>query len=314
MVPISARGGAARLPVAVPGRRLLGVLTPTHGFTATWAALVHAATAPGVSGADVFTVVTRAGWFIGSVRLPGLEGTAAWLLALVLVQRGGRLVGVRAIDMPSNWTSLHWGLSDEHIAAILRVANVRASAFAERILDGRSQLTGWLSLAAGLLLAPVSLLYLALARPLLGKLFFADERCTSCALCAKHCPFDAVRMTGAIPRRPYWTVDCESCMRCMNICPERAIQANWLAAAAQTLVLLVVFEAVAGAAVMPGGLAAQIAAFVAACVVILALTGPAYRIAWLLGRRPAVAWLLGHTTPTRFFRRYREPGTNLRDI
>lgn len=232
----------------------------------------------------------------------------------MLVLRGGRLVGVRAIDMPSNWTALHWGLSTEHVAAILRKAQARASAFAQRILDGRPQLTGWFSLAAGLLLAPVSLGYVVLARRLLGKLFFADERCTSCALCAKHCPFDAVHMAGRAPKRPYWTFGCEGCMRCMNICPERAIQASWLGAVAQLCVLLVVFETIVAAVAAIGGPTTRLAASVVACVALLALTGPTYRIAWFLGRPRAAAWLLGHTTPTRLFRRYREPETDLRDV
>lgn len=302
MTPISARGQEERVPAVAAGRRMLGVLAPTHGFTAPWAALTHAATVHGVRGADVFAVVTRAGWYAGPLRLPGLEGTAAWLLALMLVLRGGRLVGVRAVDMPSNWTALHWGMNDAHVAAILKAAKTWTSAFAESILGGRRRLTGWLALATGLVLAPVSLLYLLVARPLLGKLFFADERCTSCALCSKHCPFQAVHMRGGPPRRPFWTSDCQSCMRCMNICPERAIQANWLFAAAQTWVMLAVLEAIAGAAA------------IVACAAILALTGPLYRIVWVLDRPRAAAWLLGHTTPTRFFRRYREPGTDLRDI
>lgn len=298
MVPISTGRGHGRPPVVVLGPCLLGVLTPTHGFTATWASLVHAATVPGVRGVDVFTTVTRAGWFMGPLRLPGFEGTAAWLLAMVLVLRGGHLVGVRAVDMPSNWTSLHWGLNEEHISAILRAANVKATDFAERILDGRSQLTGWLPLAFGLLVAPVSLLYLLLARPLLGKLFFVDERCTSCGLCAQHCPVAAVHMIGSEPRTPYWS----------------AVQASWLAAVAQSLAMLAVFEMVAGMAAVLGGLTGNVIALVLASVAILALTEPAYRIAWLLGRLRPVAWLRGHMTPTRFFRRYREPGTDLRDI
>ncbi|MRS12839.1 MAG: (4Fe-4S)-binding protein [Actinobacteria bacterium] len=314
MASISGRVGEPRTPTTASDRRLLGVLTPTHGFTATWASIVHAATTPGVRGAEVFTVATRAGWFVGSARLPGLEGTAAWLLALVLVMRGGHLVGVRAIDMPSNWTALHWGLSASHVAEIEEAAAVRAKTFAQSILEGRRQLTGGLSLTAGLLLAPVSLLYLALARPLLGKLFVADERCTSCALCAKHCPFGAVHMIGGPRKRPYWTSSCESCMRCMNVCPERAIQANWPLAAAQTWVMLAIYAAVTGAESATVELTTQVLAFIAACVAVLCMTGPVYWVAWRLSRLGAVAWLLGHMTPTRLFRRYREPETNLRDI
>lgn len=103
-------------------------------------------------------------------------------------------------------------------------------------------------------------------------------------------------------------------MRCMNICPERAIQASWLGAVAQLCVLLVVFETIVAAVAAIGGPTTRLAASVVACVALLALTGPTYRIAWFLGRPRAAAWLLGHTTPTRLFRRYREPETDLRDV
>jgi Pyruvate/2-oxoacid:ferredoxin oxidoreductase delta subunit len=308
-------GDAAGSPPAVPnGRRVLGILAPTHGFTAPWAALADAATAPGVRAADVFVVVSRAGWYVGPLRLPGLEGTAAWLLALVLVLRGGRLVGVKAIDMPSNWTALHWGMSDEHVATIIRHASARTDAFADSLLDGKVRLTGLVSLAFGVLLAPVSLGYVVLARRLLGKLFFADERCTSCGLCAQHCPVGAVRMAGESPKRPYWTLRCESCMRCMNICPERAIEASWLGAAAQTYVMLLAFEGLVSASAVMAGPAGQTLAATVASAALLVAVLPAYRAFWLLGRPRAAAWFLGHTTPTRLFRRYREPGTDLRDM
>lgn len=310
-VPSRGVGGRAAAPET--GRRLLGVLAPTHGFTAPWPALVCAATVPDVRGADVFVAVTRAGWYLGPLRLPGFEGTAAWLLAVVLVLRGGRLVGVRAIDMPSNWTSLHWGLSPPHVAAIVRNAESRTAAFAERLLDGHTQLTGWLILAAGLAVVPISLLYLVVAREMLGRLFFADERCTSCALCAQRCPTGAIRMAGHARRTPYWTRECESCMRCMNVCPERAIQADWLLAAALTWVWFLAYEAIAALPAL-SGTAALVVATIAASVPMLILAGPAYALLWRLMRGPRWSGLRGRTTPTRLYRRYSEPGTDLRDI
>jgi Pyruvate/2-oxoacid:ferredoxin oxidoreductase delta subunit len=314
MVAIAARSEVTQDAPVAPGRHVLGILTPTHGFTAPWAVLAYAATVPGVRGADVFAVATRAGWYAGPLRLPGLEGTAAWLVALILVLRGGRLVGVKAIDMPSNWTALHWGMNAQHVAAIVEKAHAKTSAFADRILDGRTQLTGWISLATGLLLAPISLGYVLLGRRLIGKLFFADERCTSCGLCEKHCPLDAVHLAGASPKKPYWSFRCESCMRCMNVCPEDAIQASWVGAAAESWVMIVVFEALVGAAVVAGRPASSLSASIVATVALVVVTLPVYRVAWVLGRSRAAAWLLGHLTPTRIFRRYREPGTDLRDL
>lgn len=314
LVPVSASAETIPPPAPSSGRLLLGILSPTHGFTAPWAAISHAVRMPGVRGADVFVAVTRAGWYVGPLRLPGFEGTAAWLLALVLVSRGGRLIGVRAIDMPSNWTAVHWGMNAAHVETIRRRAQVKAEAFAERMLDRRPQLTGWLVLAGGLLLVPASLGYQLLARRLLGKLFFADERCTSCGACAKCCPVDAVRMEGTSPGRPYWTFRCESCMRCMNLCPERAIQASWLGATALTLGMLAVSEVVTGVALLSGGLAGKLFAAAVPVAAVLIATGVVYRLVWPLGRRHAVAHLQGLTTPTRLYRRYHEPETDLRRI
>ena len=234
--PVTAGQAAETASAPVPD--ILGILTPTHGFTAPWAVLKHVTRLPEVKGRDAFVMATRAGWYVGPARLPGFEGTATWLLAAVLAARGAKVVGVGAIDMPSNWTALHWGLTDAHVATISGRGQERAEKFADAFLGGRTMITGWLSLAGGLLLAPASLGYMLIARPLLGKLLFADERCTSCGACAKHCPLDAIEMRGDAPGRPYWTFRCESCMRCMNVCPEDAIQASWAAAAAETYLLL----------------------------------------------------------------------------
>jgi Pyruvate/2-oxoacid:ferredoxin oxidoreductase delta subunit len=311
--PITSHDEAERPAVPASGRRLL-VLTPTHGFTAPWPVLVHALRTPGVRGADVFVVATRAGWYVGPLLLPGLEGTASWLLALVLVLRGGRLVGVTAIDMPSNWTALHWGMSDSHIATIVGRAGIKTSAFAEKILDGRRPLTGWISLATGVLLLPASLGYVLFARRVLGKLFFADERCTSCGLCVKHCPLDAVRMAGAAPQKPYWSFRCESCMRCMNVCPENAIQASWLGAVVLTYAMLAANGLTLALLAASGKSIAELAASAASFLAAAAVAGPVYGCVWWLGRSRSFAWLRGHLTPTRVYRRYREPGTDLRKV
>jgi Pyruvate/2-oxoacid:ferredoxin oxidoreductase delta subunit len=322
-----ARGAVASLsPIPAPdvngvsdsgdlaGSRLIGILSPTHGFTAPWGAVVHAATTPGVRGTDVFVLVTRAGWFVGPFLLPGFEGTNAWLLALVLALRGGRVRGVAAIDMPSNWTALHWGMTDAHAAAIVARGESKAATFAGYVLEGRRRLTGRFVLLWGLLFVPASLGYLAFARPALGRLFFADERCTSCGLCAKHCPFHAITMAGAAPAKPYWTLRCESCMRCMNLCPEQAIQVSWVGAAALTWMLVAVSGVTAALSVRLGVPLPDLASAVAACLAMLAVTVPAYALAWAVGRTRAFAWLLGHLTPTRLYRRYHEPGTDLRKL
>lgn len=55
----------------------------------------------------------------------------------------------------------------------------------------------------------------------LWKRFKVTDKCTSCGLCAKHCPTKAIEM---ISGKPKWHKTCEQCVRCMNLCPVRAIQ------------------------------------------------------------------------------------------
>ena len=55
----------------------------------------------------------------------------------------------------------------------------------------------------------------------LWKRFKVTDQCTSCGLCAKHCPAKALDM---VEGKPKWNKACEQCVRCMNLCPVRAIQ------------------------------------------------------------------------------------------
>ncbi len=57
---------------------------------------------------------------------------------------------------------------------------------------------------------------------LVFKDFFADENCTQCGWCARHCPVNNIEMNGAGVK---FLGDCVYCMRCYSFCPTRAIQA-----------------------------------------------------------------------------------------
>jgi NAD-dependent dihydropyrimidine dehydrogenase PreA subunit len=43
-----------------------------------------------------------------------------------------------------------------------------------------------------------------------------------CGICIKECPTSSIKL---VLNRPYWKLTCESCMRCLNLCPQRAIEA-----------------------------------------------------------------------------------------
>ncbi len=213
----------ANLDEEISQGTLLGITTPTHGFTAPWSMIKFSLRFPRGKGQKVFIAATRAGIRVLNFTMPGMMGSAAYLLALILTLKGYQVKGVRGLDMPSNWLALHPGLPPQHVAIISNETEKTTKQWMSEILSGKTSLHGWLELTLGILLFPLSMGYLIMGRLFLSKLFFASEKCTGCGQCAANCPVKAITMKN---ERPYWTFSCESCMRCMGYCPTQAIEAS----------------------------------------------------------------------------------------
>jgi len=104
---------------------LLGLVMPTHGFTVPWVVLRFALRLPRRGGAHAVVVATRAGSKTGPLYLPGVEGTATWLVTLVLALKGYHIRGATGIDMPSNWIAVHPGYAPETVSGIEARARAR---------------------------------------------------------------------------------------------------------------------------------------------------------------------------------------------
>ncbi|MDU2064255.1 MAG: EFR1 family ferrodoxin [Sporomusaceae bacterium] len=199
---------------------------PTHGFTAPWQVIRAIWRLPRGNHAGAVVLPSRAGTRVQGVALPGMEGTAGYLVALLLSLKGYRVRGVKGIDMPSNWTALHWGMSEENVSSLINRAEAKVKKFVRFIVAGKVSFQGIIPLVVGLVLVPVSLLYLLLGQFFLAKLFFSSEKCSGCGLCAQFCPKQAIMMRGKQEKRPYWRFSCDSCMACMNYCPSQAIEVS----------------------------------------------------------------------------------------
>jgi ferredoxin len=298
---------------------LLGLVMPTHGFTAPWAMIRFALRLPRRRNTHAVVVATRAGTRFGSLYLPGFEGTATLFIALILALKGYRIRGAAGIDMPSNWIAVHPGFAPDAAAGIVARARVRVAGFMDAVLSGKWGFDGWIVALFGVLVLPISLAYLLIGRLFLAKLFFASNRCTGCGLCAAHCPNGAIMMRGGESRRrPYWTFRCESCMRCMAFCPTQAVEASHLlgvgvyllAGAIPTSTFLVWLAARVPVLALLGKTPRWVLESVNA---VLAL-GLAYPILHVLLRIGWINRFFTLATFTHYYRRYHEPETTLRDL
>ncbi len=210
-------------------RLLLGLFMPTHGFTAPWLVIKTALGFPRRTKVRAFVVATRAGCKFGALFTPGISATACFLISFILALKGYKVMGIRGVDMPSNWIAVHPGFSAQSAEAIKARSRPKFERFVASILEGRRAWLSWNVLYEviwALVLWPISLGYLLIGRIYLPKFFFANANCNGCEICARECPVGAITMVGKENKRPYWSYHCESCMRCMAFCPRSAIEAS----------------------------------------------------------------------------------------
>lgn len=296
---------------------LLGMIYPTYGFTAPWNVIRHTLLLPWGRGRHAYVVATKGALMLDSDPFRGFEGTAAYLIAFLLLLKGYFIRGVMGLDMPANMINVHSGLAEEDARMIIDQARTKTVGFMERIINGRLIFKGVGDMLFGLLLLPVEIIYLLFVRFSLTRLFFASDKCTGCGLCARCCPKHAIKMLGRKRPRPYWKLSCESCMRCMGYCPNRAIEASHLFA----IIICVLISIPLHSYLISGfdrilnfDLNDVSIRTIIRYLCFLFTLSSAYVMFNLLARIPMINRLFTYTTFTRVYRRYHEPDTLLVDL
>ena len=302
----------------------IAIVFPTHGFTAPWHVLKSVWKLPRGNAAHAFCIATRAGLKFGSLFIPGISGSATFVIALILLLKGYSVRGAMSVDMPSNWYSLHPIQGRKSHEAIIDRAEYKVASFMGKVLShSKIWLTGnnLYEIILGTLLSPISIAYLLLGRFFLAKLFFANNNCDGCGICQKNCSVKAIAMRGKDRRIPYWKYNCESCMRCAALCPHNAIEAGHSWGAVLYVITALPFSVyilslIGVSSANSGNIYMKLVSDILDIIYFYPAIFVSYYIFSLLARLPLINYFFTHTTMTHlsFWGRYREPKTNLKDL
>ncbi len=200
---------------------LVGFCSPTHGFHFPEITRKFIRKFPSTETADAFILNTRAGVRLFKIVIPGLSGVLHYLISLMLIIKGYKIVGLIPVDLPSNWISLHPAIEKDGTEIIYTKQKIKVTGFAEKILTGKRVYRALYDIVQDILISPVTLGYLLIGRFYFSKSYFASRECNKCMRCLEECPVNAI---SVVDGRMFWTSKCESCMHCMNICPKEAIE------------------------------------------------------------------------------------------
>ncbi len=277
---------------------MLITIAPTHGFTIVWSLFKFLLTLPKNKGTPAVVITTRAAWKIGPLFLPGMSGSSNFIAGLLLLLKGYKIKGMLAIDMPSNWLVMHWGLHPKNVEISSQNAKRKLTLFMNNIFQGNKVFFNWNNLyefIAGVLLLRISFIYFCFARFIFAKILFAGKDCTSCNLCAKNCPVKAIKMHKA---RPFWRYNCESCMRCVANCPTKTINAShpWM-------ILIFISASIPVATYL--GITHTSMSFIASLCFTFICAWVLYFWLYFLSRIPILDKIFTYTSLSHYFRRYK---------
>lgn len=196
------------------------ITSPVHGFNYPPLVIGFLIRFPRGNN-NVILMNTRAGMKIGRWITPGLSGITFYLAAIILMIKGYNIKGMIPIDMPSNWISIHPGLNKNTIEFLHQENYKRVTALANKIFNGDSCFIALKELFQDILISPIAFAYYFIGRYILAKTYFTTNLCNNCELCKVKCPAKAIKF---VDQRPYWTLKCESCMRCLSFCPQHSIE------------------------------------------------------------------------------------------
>ncbi len=131
----------------------------------------------------------------------------------------------RGFVMPDNFTPspiMYWAKPREDvIKKCFQRAEEEADFFVAEILTGEVDVEAPFGFLGDVLSSVVGFLFKNYIANMWGRMFKVTEKCNSCGLCASTCPAGNIHMVDG---EPIYSDHCVLCCRCINICPQKAIE------------------------------------------------------------------------------------------
>lgn len=188
---------------------LIGFCYPVYGFGMPRIVRRFIEKMPVSRGIGTFLAATNGGEI-------GKAVTQGWK---ILEKKGYEIIDSESIEMPSNYVVGHIAEEGECRKQI-KEGEAAAEKFVERLISGGTKNIAKTKGIPGLLMSVANLGFTPFL-PYMTKKFYADENCSSCGYCASICPTKSLILQEGKLR---WLDTCEQCFRCINYCPQEAIQ------------------------------------------------------------------------------------------
>lgn len=288
--------------LSTPEGKTLFVFTyPTHGFAAPWIMLKFLCRFPRIANADTLFVNTKAGCKLWKFYLPGMTGMAQWISIFIFWCKGYKVKGSLPLDMPHSWISFFPPNPGSYNLQITERCHRIVNKMCDNVFSGKRyfRYTVWTQLWFDIAVSWIVPLYVFCGRFFLAKTLFSSSKCNDCRICEANCPVHAIEIHSGMP---YWKYTCESCMRCMNICPQKSIQ-SWITRIALIAYILATI----------GVTLANLNEYLVFGIISV-LFFPIYWLFIKLMRVKLINILFTYTSLTRYWNRYITPGVKLKDF
>jgi len=164
--------------------------------------------------------LSKPGYFFALATHGGGPGNTLKLVDSLLKKRGLALDAAFELRMPSNYISGSNPASPEEARQLTDSQQPRLAEICRTIAQRQPSAIPAKGAFGTVVVHPL-LPFFAKQQ---AKKFSVTDACTHCGICEKLCPVENIRLNAE--KLPEWGKECELCLRCINLCPARAIESG----------------------------------------------------------------------------------------